>query len=61
MVTLWQQLAHDRVLSDVDLAAWMNTSLASIDGRTPAETADRHGVDDEALGRQCPGLRARAA
>ena len=45
VVSLWQRLPHDGVLTAADLAAWTNTEFASLGG-TPAERADRRGVDD---------------
>jgi len=61
VVMLWQQLPHDGVLSDIDLAAWMNTRITSLDGGTPVEWADRHGAGDEVLAGPLSRLRTRAA
>lgn len=61
VVAVWQQLPYDGVFSDVDLVAWMNTRLLSLDGRTPADTAHRQGVDDEMVAAAVSRLRARAA
>lgn len=60
VVALWQQLPHDGFLSDVDLAAWMNTRFESLRA-TPAERANRHGSDDEGLRAAVSRLRNRAA
>jgi len=60
VVSLWQRLPHDGVLTDADLAAWMNTAFASLDG-TPAERADRRGADEAELAAAVSRLRARAA
>ena len=61
VVTLWQRLPHDGVFSDVDLAAWMNTRLSSLDDGTAAERAAQRGADDKGLAVAVSRLRARAA
>lgn len=61
VVTLWQRLPHDGVFSGVDLAAWMNTRVASLENRTPAEQAHQRGVDDADLTAAVSRLRSRAA
>ena len=58
VVSLWQRLPHDGVLTAADLAAWMNTEFASLGG-TPAEQADRRGVDNPELVAALSRLRAR--
>lgn len=60
VVSLWQRLPHGAVLTSADLAAWMNTKFASLDG-TPAGRADRRGADDAALAAAVSRLWARAA
>ncbi|HEX9888345.1 MAG TPA: hypothetical protein VGA69_02620 [Nitriliruptorales bacterium] len=60
VVALWRQLPRDSFLSDVDLAAWMNTELRSL-RKTPAAYADRHGADAVELGSAVSRLRRRAA
>lgn len=44
VVALWQRLPHDGVLTDVDLAAWMNTEFGQLEG-TPASYVAEHGYD----------------
>lgn len=45
VVAVWTALPHDEWRTDVDLAAWMNTRLATMEGRTPAAFARVHGDD----------------
>lgn len=61
VVSLWQRLPHDGVLSDVDLTAWMNTRISSVENRTPAEQAHQRGVADMDLVAAVARLRSRAA
>lgn len=60
VVALWRQLPADGFLTDVDLAAWMATSLAGLDG-TPAAHAHQHGVASQPLRAAVSRLTARAA
>lgn len=48
VIALWWQLPAGGFLTDVDLAGWMATRFADLDG-TPAEHAHRHGVASEPL------------
>lgn len=48
VIALWRQLPAGGFLTDVDLAGWMATRFADLDG-TPAEHAHRDGVASEPL------------
>jgi hypothetical protein len=61
VTTLWKRLPSDGFLTGVDLAAWMATRLADLDGDTPAEYAHQHGVDSDPLVHAVSRLHARAA
>lgn len=60
VIALWRVLPHNSFLSPADLAAWMNTELASLT-TTPAAYADRHGAKSSELDAAVSRLVARAA
>ncbi len=60
VVAVWRALPIDGFLSEVDLAAWMATRLAALEG-TPAEHAHRHGASSAPLRAAMARLTARAA
>jgi hypothetical protein len=59
VIALWRRLPHGSFLFDADLAAWMNTELASLT-TTPAAYADGHGANATELGAAVSRLAARA-
>lgn len=59
VVALWRRLPHDGFLSGADLAAWMDTELASV-GTTPAAYADGHGACSGDLPAAVSRLASRA-
>ena len=60
IITLWRRLPHDSFLSAADLAAWMNTRLASLTA-TPAAYVDRHGAASSELDAAVSRLVSRSA
>lgn len=61
VIRLWRALPHDGWRTDVDLAAWMNTRLDSMDQAAPSGFAHVHGADHPLVTAAVSRLSAAAA
>lgn len=60
VIELWQLLPLDSPLPTVDQAAWLTGPRRDLDGQTPLQWLDTHGLDEQ-LRRAAGQLRRRAA